>query len=95
MKIVVITRHASLVTYLREIGVLTDADVNVIAQATPDDVRDAHVIGVLPLHLAALAAQVTTLDLDLPPELRGKELALEQLRECARGTTTYVVRRVS
>lgn len=94
MKTVVITRHATLVTYLREIGVLTDADAHIIAQATPDDVRDAHVIGVLPFHLASLAAQVTTLDLDTPPDLRGKELTLDQLRQYAKGTATYVVRRV-
>ena len=51
---IVVTRHAALVQYLIEQG-LVSASVSVITHATPDDVRDKHVIGVLPLSLAASA----------------------------------------
>lgn len=34
----------------------------IIASATPDDVRGKHVVGNLPLHLAALAASVTVIE---------------------------------
>lgn len=91
MQTIVITRHAALVQFLKETGIVGD-NVTVIAQATEADVAGKHVIGVLPLHLAALAAKVTTLNLNTPSELRGVELSVEQLREFSSGVTTYVVR---
>lgn len=87
---IVVTRHSALIEFLRERGLVGD-DVRVIAQASPEDVRGKHVIGVLPLHLAALADRVTVVDIATPPELRGVELSLQQLREYARGVTTYRV----
>lgn len=87
---IVVTRHAALVQYLIEQG-LVSASVSVITHATPDDVRDKHVIGVLPLSLAALAASVTEVPLILPAELRGHELTLEQVRAHARPVAMYHV----
>src|SRR3990167_6526893 len=49
--VVIVTRHAGLVEWLAAHGI-TGA---VIAQAAPDDVSGKHVVGALPLHLAALA----------------------------------------
>ncbi len=87
---IVVTRHPALVDYLRERGIL-QGECAVKAQVSPDDIRGCHVIGVLPLHLAALADRVTTVDLDIPIDLRGSELSLEQLRAFARAVTTYRV----
>ena len=92
MKDTVITRHPALVAYLQEIGMVDDG-VRVITHATPDDVRDKDVIGVLPLRLAALASSVTEVPLDIPAELRGQELTLDQIRQYAGEPATYVVAR--
>lgn len=88
----VVTRHPALVEYLAEIGLITDG-VRVIAHATEEDVRGAHVFGVLPLRLAALAWRVTEIPLDLPAELRGAELSLDQIHQYAGEPATYSVER--
>ena len=93
MDFVVVTRHQALVAYLQEIG-LIPGEVAVIPHATPEDIRGKHVIGVLPLRLAAEAETVTEVPLDLPAELRGQELTLEQIRQHAGQPQTYKVQRI-
>lgn len=89
---VVVTRHEALVEYLVEAGIV-DPGTPVIPHATEDHVRGRHVIGVLPLRLAALAESVTEIPLSLPPEARGRELSLDEVRRYAGLPATYVVRR--
>lgn len=88
---ILITRHSGLVEYLREEGIEFN---RVIAHATPEDVRGQEVWGVLPLALAAEAASVTEVKLELPAEMRGVELNADQVREFQRGLVTYKVTRV-
>ena len=90
---IVVTRHPALVALLRERGIISD-DVTVIAHATPDQVRGQHVIGVMPLSLAALAASVTEVPLALTPDDRGRELDITRLRQIAGEPVTYRVTRV-
>ena len=92
MDTIVVTRHKALVEFLIETGMVT-AETPIIAHVTSKDVEGMHVIGVLPLHLAALAATVTEIPLDIPAELRGKELDLEQVRRFAGDPVTYSVRK--
>jgi len=87
---IVVTRHPGLVEVLREQG-LVGLGCAVVVHATADDVRGKHVAGVLPLHLAALTASFTEISLDLPPELRGMELAADQVRQYMKGTVRYSV----
>ena len=87
---VIVTRHPALAQVLREDAVVPEA-TPVIEHATADNVRGRHVYGVLPLHLAAEADRLTTVDLDLPAELRGQELTVEQVRQYRTGSTTYLV----
>lgn len=87
---VVVTRHKNLVTYLREKGVVK-LTTPVIEHATSFDVAGKHVIGVLPLRLAALAASVTEAPLEVPMELRGKELSLKEIREYAKKPIKYSI----
>ncbi|GIV35249.1 MAG: hypothetical protein KatS3mg031_2784 [Chitinophagales bacterium] len=87
---IVVTRHQGLVDYLLEIGLITP-DTPVLSHASADDVRGRHVIGVLPLHLAALAERVTEVPLALTPEDRGKDLPVERVREIAGSPVTYQV----
>lgn len=88
---IVITRHTALVAYLIETGVIAH-DTPVLAHATPEDVRGRHVVGVLPLSLAALAVSVTEVPLALTPEDRGRELGIERMREIAGAPVRYTVR---
>lgn len=88
---IIVTRHPALVQYLREQGWAT-ADTPVVTHAEPADVAGKHVIGVLPLHLAALAAQVTEVPMAIPAALRGHELTLAQVRQYAGEPVTYVTR---
>ena len=78
MAIKIITRHSALVQVLREdYGIVGD----VIDHATPADVHGHDIVGILPIHLAALANSITMLNLNLPPSLRGVELTVEQVRQ--------------
>ena len=73
----VISRHPGCVQWLKDNGVEIDA---VITHATAEDVTGKNVIGHLPLHLAALTASVSVVDLPyLPAEFRGTDLTPEQM----------------
>lgn len=91
MRLVVVTRHPAMVDYLREIGLIAD-DVEVISHASADAIRGCHVIGFLPLFLAAEAAKVTVIPLVIPKELRGVELSLDQVRGFAQAPQSFEVR---
>lgn len=89
---IIVTRHKALVQYLIETGMAT-AETPIITHVNAEDVDGRHVIGVLPLHLAAKAATVTEIPLDIPAELRGKELNLEQVRQFAGDPVKYSVQK--
>jgi len=94
MKIdLVVTRHPALVEYLQEQEMVED-DVEVISHATPEAVAGRHVCGVLPHSLSCLTASFTEIPLNLTPEMRGKELNLETLREIAEKAVTYEVKKI-
>jgi putative CRISPR-associated protein (TIGR02620 family) len=90
---VVVTRHKALVALLVERGII-DAAASVIEHASPANVAGKHVIGVLPLSLAALAASITEIPLALTAEDRGQELSLDRLRQIAGAPARYVVQKV-
>lgn len=90
----VVTRHPGLVAYLKEIG-LAPEGVEVVSHATAGNVAGKHVCGVLPHSLSSLCASFTEVPLALPPELRGTELSLEQVRQYAGRPVTYRVEVVS
>lgn len=86
----VVTRHPGLVEYLREIG-LAGAETVVVPHATPDMVRGKCVCGVLPHSLSCLCQSFTEVPLNLPQQLRGAELTVEQIRQYAGAPITYRV----
>lgn len=92
MNTIIVTRHKALVEFLIETGMVT-AETPILSHVNAEDVDGRHVIGVLPMHLAALAATVTEIPLDIPAELRGKELDLEQVRQFASDPVTYSIRK--
>lgn len=87
---VIVTRHQGLVDYLIAEAIVP-ADAHVIAHATPEDLRDKHVVGVLPHNLSCLCASYTEIPLQLTPEMRGRELSEEEVREVAGEPATYKV----
>jgi putative CRISPR-associated protein (TIGR02620 family) len=90
METIVVTRHPGMVTYLHAHGVIPE-DCRVLTHATAEDVRGKRVVGVLPLHLAAEAAEVVEVPMDIPEHLRGSELSTMQVEIYARPEVTYRV----
>lgn len=88
---VLVTRHPALVEYFSNNGLTFD---KVITHASPEDVTGNDVYGVLPFHLAALANTVTTIDMNLPAEMRGKELSLTDIETYFIGMSTYQVKKI-
>jgi len=86
---VIVTRHTGLVAWLAQHGI----SGNVVDHATASDVRGKHVIGALPLHLAALAAKVTVVDMpNLPAEKRGQDLTPDEMDSAGAALKSYQVR---
>jgi putative CRISPR-associated protein (TIGR02620 family) len=91
---VIVTRHPGLVDYLRKTHDVAP-NVEVIPHVTdPKQLAHKVVAGVLPLHLAAEARAVVSVDLNIPAELRGAELTAEQVERYATGTRIYRVETV-
>lgn len=87
----VVTRHAALVEYLVKNEVVNPENMLVIEHASVEQIQGRDVIGILPMHLASECASLTIADLAIPPELRGKELSLEDISKYVTTITTYVV----
>lgn len=87
---IIVTRHAGLVDYLKQEG-LVDDNVKVVSHAGPQAVAGKHVLGVLPHSLSCLTASFTEVQLRLPPDLRGKELTVNDVRQFAGKPVTYKV----
>lgn len=91
----VVTRHASLVQYLVETGVVP-AGTPVIQHVTPEQIQGRDVVGILPLHLAACCASVTEVPMDLTladreTMTRTQDLPIERIREVAGAPVKYFV----
>lgn len=90
MNKIIVTRHTALIEYLREIGLAT-AETPVLSHATWEQISGKDVLGVLPLNLAVHANSVTEVPMEIPAELRGKELDLDTMRKYAGVPRTYTV----
>jgi len=88
METIIVTRHPALVEFLAEEHGISG---RVVAHATEEDVAGRHVIGVLPLRLAALALTITEVPLNVPEGMRGTELTVDDLRKFAGEPVTYNV----
>lgn len=65
-------------------------EVQVIAQATAEDVRGKHVYGNVPLHLACLAGMVTVIEFEGAPP-RGQEYDLAAMKAAGAVLRSYGV----
>lgn len=91
MERILIARHQALADFLTQHGIKFN---KVIEHATAEDVKGKDVYGVLPLHLAALTNTITSVDLNLPAEMRGKELTIADVGEYFNSLTTYKVSKI-
>lgn len=85
-----VTRYQSLVEYMKNLGLIDDK-VKIITRANVTDVRDKHVLGVLPYWLACHAAKFTEIQIRVPNERKGKELTLEELEFYSLEPKTYKI----
>jgi hypothetical protein len=69
----IVTRHQALVAHIQSLLGAAASKVAVLDHATAEDVRGRHVLGVLPLALAACAASVTDFPLTTSRDQRGVE----------------------
>lgn len=88
---VLVTRHQALIEYFEELGTKFD---KVISHATEEDVRGNDVYSVLPLRLASFTNTVTSIDMNIPAEMRGKELSLEDIKKYLVDISTYKVEKI-
>jgi CRISPR-associated Csx2 family protein len=90
-----VSRHPAAIDWAAEEGIPVDAFV---AHLDPDDIRQGDtLIGSLPVNLAAQVcergARYLHLSLELPPELRGRELTVEEMRACGARLQAFRVER--
>ena len=86
---VIVTRHAGAVAWLAEQGVTGEVIAHVTA---PAQITGKVVIGALPLHLAAVAAKIGSIDLPgLTAERRGKDLTPAEMDAAGATLRWYVV----
>lgn len=91
----VVTRHPGLIDYLLEKG-MVDENTTVLSHVVDPSILDGkNVCGVLPHALSARCSSFTEIPLDLPPELRGKELDVEQVRRYAQPAVTYRIEKIA
>jgi putative CRISPR-associated protein (TIGR02620 family) len=89
-KTVIVTKHAPAGAWLRKRGITGDVISHV---SDPAEVRGAHVIGNLPLYLAAEAAKVTMIMLPgRQSEQRHREMTLEEMEAAGAYLQTFRVR---
>lgn len=91
---VVVTRHVGLVDYLKSQKIIDDTAI-IIEHATPENVTNKHVVGVLPHSLSCLTDSFTEVPLHIPAELRGAELTAEQMAQYAKPPVTYKVSKIN
>lgn len=91
-ELVIVTRHPGLVEWLTRRGY----NGHVIDRATPSDVLNKHVIGKLPIYLAAIAASITSISIPHVPEGKwGEELTADELDSMGAYMRTYVINEVT
>ena len=87
----VVTRHKALVDHLFKKGLVEEGTPVVRHVVRPGEVQGKHVYGHLPFHLAVHAASITTIPLNVPADMRGVELTLEEIDRYAGTPTQFVV----
>lgn len=91
MSAIIVTRHTGLIQWLKSHGIVGDVISHV---ESPEQIQGKDVVGVLPLHLAAVAASVATVEMTLPADKRGVDLTPEEMDSFGAILHKYVVQEV-
>lgn len=83
----IVTRHQGLVDWLRERGWTGDH----IPHAGAEEVEGRVVVGVLPMHLAALTSKFISATIKVPVEARGREWSKEELEVWGCSLHWYII----
>ena len=87
---IIVTRHKGAVEWLRRQGIVGDVLTHV---TDPAQIAGQRVIGALPLHLAAHAAAVGSIDMPgLRPDQRGVDLSADEMTAAGAVIRWYVIR---
>ena len=90
---VLVTRHAAIATYLKELGIIDD-NTEIVMNATKSIVEGKRVAGVLPYDLAALCSVYREIVVRVPVKLRGKTLTVEEIKPLVFIGEEYIIRDV-
>jgi CRISPR-associated protein Csx16 len=91
-----VSRHRGAVEWVARRGIEVDEEVD---HLDVDRVQGGDtVIGTLPVHLAAKVckkgARYLHLSIDIPPELRGREMSVEDMQRCGARLEEFYVKKV-
>lgn len=90
MNPLIITRHQGLVDWLKKHYNITGTIIPHVTN--PNLLTGRIVIGILPLHLAAKAQEIWTIDMpNLPAEKRGQEVTAEEMEQFGATLSKYKV----
>ncbi len=94
--VVIISRHDAFVEFLKMKGIL-HGDEQVISHVSNPDVIDGKVVitSGLPMHLAAKARCVIVVSMNIPPEMRGKEMSVDDMEKFFVGIDAFKVERIN
>lgn len=88
-KIIIVTRHAGAVEWLKRKGIVGEVLEHVDSAR---QVAGFHVFGNIPLHFAGEASRLTLIQMpERSKENRGKELSADEMEACGAYLQTFVV----
>lgn len=99
MKTILVSRHPASMAWIARKGLQADEIFNHLDDDVLQGLQSGDiVVGNLPIQLVAqinqLGARYFHFELDLPPNLRGQELTLEQLEQCNAKLTEYQAKKI-
>lgn len=87
METVIVGRHAAMIELCKE----AYPAATVIPHATIEAIKGKHVVGVLPIQMAAYCSYITVVEMEVPFEKRGTELTCAEMKQLGATFVSYVV----
>ena len=90
-KTLVVSRHKGLIEWLERRGMINET-TEIVSHITDKSVLyNRTVIGNLPLSLACLTGRMLTIEMEVPQELRGKDITADEMDNCGAYVDEYKV----
>lgn len=94
MQTIIVTRHPAVEKYIRESD-LVPQDTPCYPSVTENFVQGKHIIGIVPMHIAAAAELFTEVKITLRRGVEPRELSLDELRASVKQVRTYSVEKIN